>query len=67
MARYVALVQTPSKFVNVPLKMIRADVMVDTMQAAFENRPDRLDGVWVIWFLLDVARIEERKREERER
>ena len=43
--RNVAVVQPPCEFVHVSVKVLRAGVMVDTVQAALQDGPDALNAV----------------------
>src|SRR6185503_1122876 len=45
----VAFVQSPGKLIDVPSKMLRADMVVDPVNAALQDRPDALNRVGGRW------------------
>src|SRR5579863_1690040 len=42
---YVAVIQTPGKLVNVPVQMLRGNLMIDTVDSALEDCPNRFNRV----------------------
>jgi hypothetical protein len=44
-ALHVAVVQAEGEFLNIPIKVLRAGVMVDTMQTTLEHCPYAFDAI----------------------
>jgi hypothetical protein len=45
MTLHIAIVQTESKLLNIPIKVLCARVMIDTMQTTLQYCPDAFDAV----------------------